>query len=76
MNDRDFKFINDFWKIIFFKLNILILIFTIYYSQIDNQSKRINQIIEIILRFHFIIISKNDWINILFYLQAESNNIK
>ena len=33
-------------------LNIMILIFDVYYSQTDNQSKQINQIIEIAIQYY------------------------
>ena len=52
--DRDFKFLFDFWKAICKSLDIDLLIFIIYYLQINNQLKRINQTFEITLRFHII----------------------
>ena len=33
---------------------------TIYHSQIDDQNEKINQIIEIVLRFHIIAVSENE----------------
>ena len=58
---------NALWKIIFQKFKIIIITFIVYHSQIDEQSKRINQIIKIALRFHFII-DIDDLIFILFFL--------
>ena len=55
INDRDFKFMSAFWKIIFNKLEIIMITSVAYHSQINDQSKKINQIVEIALRFHFII---------------------
>ena len=66
---------SDFWKTIFIKFDTVILIFTIWHFQIDDQSKRTNQIIEIILRFHVTTHSKNEWINVLSFLQAKNNNV-
>ena len=67
---------SEFWTAAFIKMKIFLLIFTVYHSQTNDQSKRINQIIEIVFKFHIIAHSKNDWNEILSYLQAKSNNVK
>ena len=49
--DKDSKFLSDFWKAMFKKLKTNLLLFTTYYSQTDEQSKRTNQIVKITLRY-------------------------
>ena len=73
--DRDKKKFFNFWKKIFRLLNVFLLYFIVYYSQINKQFKRINQIIKIVLRF--VIALLNDFVdysNILFKLQQTFNN--
>ena len=56
-------------------LNVFLLYFIVYHSQIDEQFKRINQIMKIVLRF--VIALLNDFVdysNILFKLQRAFNN--
>ena len=49
--------------------------FIVYYSQIDKQFKRINQIIKIVLRFAIaLLIDFINYSNILFKLQRAFNN--
>ena len=50
--------------------------FIAYHSQTNEQSKRINQIIEIIFKFHLTACPEDDWIEMLFFLQIEFNNVK
>jgi hypothetical protein len=49
--DKDAKFRFDMWKSLFKAMKIDLLTSTIYHSQIDDQSERTNQIIEIALRY-------------------------
>ena len=60
----------------FFRLlNVFLLYFIVYYSQIDKQFKRINQIMKIVLRFVIaLLIDFVDDLNILFKLQRAFNN--
>ena len=51
--DRNSKFVFDFWKVIFKILKIKLLIITTYHVQANEQNKRINQTIEIVIRFFF-----------------------
>lgn len=51
ITDRDSKFLCEFWKALFTKLEMKLLYSTVYYSQTDGFSKRINQTMEIALRF-------------------------
>ena len=75
VSDRDSKFMSNFWQTVFHKLKTIIFIFTIYHSQTNDQSKRINQIIEIALRFHVIAHFDDEWIDVLSFLQVENNNV-
>ena len=75
VSNRNNKFMSDFWQTVFNKLKTIIFTFTTYHSQTNDQSKRINQIIEIALRFHVIAHSNEKWIDVLFFLQTKSNNV-
>ena len=75
VSNKNNKFMSNFWQIVFNKLKTVIFIFTTYHSQTDDQSKRINQIIEIALRFHVIAHSNEKWIDVLFFLQTKNNNV-
>ena len=63
-----------FWKEIFVKLGVKFLTSTAYYSQTDGQSERINQTIEIALRFHLTANPEGDFDEILPYIQSIINN--
>ncbi len=65
INDRDSKFMFDFWKITFKKLKTSILISIVYHSQTNEQFKRINQTIEIALRFLLSSIEDSLWLSLL-----------
>jgi hypothetical protein len=74
ISNRDSKFISDFWKILFSKLDTKLLMSTAYHSQTDEQSKRTNQIVEIALRFFLIENSHANWISATSLIQASLNN--
>jgi hypothetical protein len=73
--DKNVKFRFDMWKSLFKILKTDLLISTIYHSQIDDQSERTNQTIEIALRY--LLTSKSDlsWHEILSSLQQKFMNI-
>jgi hypothetical protein len=73
ISDRDSKFLIELWKTIFDRLNIKFLYFIVYHSQTDEQSNRINQSVEIVLRYH-LFISIENWLNHLFIIQFYMNN--
>ena len=75
VSDRDSKFKSDFWQVVFHRFKTTILTFTVYHSQTDDQSKRINQFIEIALRFHIIAHFDDEWIDVLSFIQVENNNV-
>ena len=72
--DRNRKFLFDFWIAFFKRLEINLLMNTAYHSQIDDLSKRFNQIVEMTLRFLITENSNIDWIKILSTLQFRLNN--
>jgi hypothetical protein len=74
ISNKDFKFIFEFWRIVFNKLEIKLLMSIVYHSQIDEQSKRTNQIVKIALRFFLTKNSKIDWINVASLIQVSLNN--
>ena len=75
ISDRDRKFMSLFWQIIFKRIEVTLLIFTVYHSQIDEQSERINQTIEITLRFWLFDSKNTNWLAILLYLTISHNNV-
>ena len=75
VSNRDSKFMSNFWQIVFNRFKTAIFTFTIYHSQTDDQSKRINQIIEIALRFHVTAHLDDEWVDVLSFFQIENNNV-
>ena len=75
INDKNIKFMSNLWKIIIKKLNIIMLILIVWHSQINDQFEKTNEIIEIVLWFHIMIFSNENWNEILSYLQARNNNV-
>ena len=74
ISNRDFKFCFDFWRTIFDRLNIKLLMNIAYHSQINNLSKRINQTMKIALRFLVVENFDVNWITTLSTLQFRLNN--
>ncbi len=60
----------------FERLSTTLLTFISYHSQMNEMFKRMNQMIEIIIRFFVTTNSDEDWIIVLFYLQDTTNNFK
>ena len=59
----------------FKKLNVKILYSIIYYFQINKQNERINQIIEIVIKFHLTTIKNSiNWFDVLLKIQRYLNN--
>lgn len=73
--DRNKKFISNFWKAIFKRLGTRFLTSSIYYSQINGQLERINQTVEIALRFQFISNLEEDQVIYLLILRDILNNL-
>ena len=72
--DRDSKFMSNFWQIFFIRLNTKLLISMTYHSQIDDSSERINQIVEIVIRYFVIEFSNIDYILAFSTIQFQLNN--
>lgn len=76
ISDRNRKFFNDFWNALFIKLKMKLLYNTAYHFQTDDQSKQINQIAKIALKYHLIILKCfTTWSKILLTIQRKFNNI-
>ena len=58
----------------FIKLNTKLLISMTYHSQTNDSSKRINQIVEIVIRYFVIEFSNIDYILTFFAIQSQLNN--
>ncbi len=56
------------------KLKIDILYLTTYYPQTNGQSKKLNKVIEIVLRYFLLIVNRNKWLVVLPQLSAALNN--
>ena len=74
IHDKDKKFLFVFWKTIFKKLSVQYLAFVVYHSQINDQSERTNQIVEIVLRYILTINLDLDWMTFLSIIRARLNN--
>ena len=66
INDRDSKFISDFWKIVFKQCEISLNSTIVYHLLIDEQTERTNQTMKTILRCLFVDRYEKNWQNILF----------
>ncbi len=73
VSNRDFQFIFILWKFLCKRLNINLRLFTVYHSQIDNQSEWVNQNIERYLWF-FCSYMQNDWAKLLLMIKFVNNN--
>ena len=73
--DRNRKFMSTFWIDVFRRFDTKFLISIVYHSQTNEQSKRINQIVEITFRYWIINNFKIDFIQNLSYIQTDINNI-
>ena len=52
VSDRDAKFTSKFWKMLFVGLGIYLAFNTAYHPQIDGQNKRVNRILEYMLKMY------------------------
>ncbi len=73
VSNQDSQFIFILWKLLCKKLNINLQLFTVYHSQIDDQSERVNQNIERYLQF-FCSYMQNDWAKLLLIIEFIDNN--
>ena len=76
ISNRDRKFLFDFWIQIFQRLEIRFFYSTAYHFQTNDQSERINQIVEIALRFYMNkMITSANWFKMLKFIQRLLNNV-
>jgi len=73
VSNRDLQFIFILWKSLCKILDINLRLFTVYHSQIDDQSEQVNQNVERYLRF-FCSYMQNDWAKLLFMIKFIDNN--
>ncbi len=73
VSNRDSQFTFILWKSLCKRLDINLWLFTVYHSQINDQSKRVNQNVERYLWF-FCLYMQNDWAKLLFMIEFINNN--
>ncbi len=71
--NQDSQFIFILWKSLCKRLNINLQLFTVYHSQIDDQSEWVNQNVERYLWF-FCLYMQNDWAKLLLMIEFINNN--
>jgi hypothetical protein len=54
ISDRDTRFTSNFWKSLFVGFKTKFLFSTTYHPQNDGKTKRVNQVLEEMLRMHVI----------------------
>ncbi len=73
VSNRDSQFTFILWKFLCKRLNINLQLFTVYHSQIDDQSEQVNQNVERYFWF-FCLYMQNDWAKLLFMIKFVDNN--
>jgi len=73
VSNRDSQFIFILWKSLCKRLDINLRLFTVYHSQIDDQSEQVNQNVERYLWF-FCSYMQNDWAKLLLMIEFVDNN--
>ena len=76
VTNRNFKFINDFWRILFEKNDVKLNFITIYHFSFDEQIERTNQIVETIFRCLLINQYEENWIKILLEIEYALNIVE
>ncbi len=72
VSDRDSQFISTMWKSLCKRLRITASLFTVYHSEIDDQSKRVNQDVERGLRTYCNYM-QNDWTKWISMMEFSDN---
>jgi len=72
VSNRDFQFISTMWKSLCRRLRITASLFTVYHSEINDQSKRVNQDVERELRIYCNYM-QNDWVKWIFMIKFSDN---
>ncbi len=73
VSNWDSQFIFILWKSLCKRLNINLQLFTVYHSQINDQSEQVNQNVERYFQF-FCSYMQNDWAKLLFMIKFINNN--
>ncbi len=73
VSNRDSQFTFILWKSFCKRLDINLRLFTVYHSQINDQSEQVNQNVERYLWF-FCLYMQNDWVKLLFMTEFVDNN--
>ncbi len=73
VSNQNLQFIFILWKSLCKRLNINLWLFTVYHSQINDQSEQVNQNVERYLWF-FCSYMQNDWAKLLFMIEFINNN--
>jgi len=73
ITDRDKLFTSKFWETLTAELKINHKMLTAYHSQTDEQSKQMNQMVEMYLR-HYVNKNQNNWVQLLSTAQFVYNN--
>ncbi len=71
--NQDSQFIFILWKSLCKRLSINLRLFTVYHSQINDQSERVNQNVKRYLQF-FCSYMQNDWAKLLLMIEFVDNN--
>ncbi len=72
VSNRDSQFILTMWKSLCKRLRITASLFTVYHSEIDDQSKRVNQDVECELRIYCNYM-QNNWVKWIFMMKFNDN---
>jgi hypothetical protein len=73
ISNRDMEFTSIFWKYLFASFETKLLFSTTYHPQNDGQTKRVNQVLEDMLRMHVMHQPKN-WEDYLPLVEFSYNN--
>ncbi len=73
VSNQDSQFIFILWKSLCKRLDINLQLFTVYHSQINDQSEWVNQNVERYLQF-FCSYMQNDWAKLLLMIEFINNN--
>jgi hypothetical protein len=73
ISDRDPRFTSDFWKALCSSLNINLNMSTAYHPETDGQTERVNQTIEVMLRF-YVNYHTDNWDQFLDLVEYSYNN--
>ncbi len=72
VSNRDSQFISTMWKSLCKRLRITVSLFTVYHSEINDQSKRVNQDVERELRIYCNYM-QNDWVKWISMMKFSDN---